>query len=211
MRKTIAPFIVLLLLTAAGHAQHVGIKGGFNISNYYDYNHRVIEVSSRNNFHYGLVAFWAPNRTLAFQAEVLYNEKGGQYDLEIIDENGESRGTGTRRDSYAYLEVPLLLKIPIDVFKIRPEFVVGPSVSYLLNRKSTVTGKDYYSEATSTDGYSKYIVNLVLGGDMFVPLFKGGLLVDVRFMTALNSFYDFSGSTIKHKQLMFSVGYVFGM
>ncbi len=209
MKKWIVLLSVLLLFAGKGFTQHFGIKGGVNISNYYDYNHNVLEVTSHNTTHFGVVAFWAPSRVIGFQAEVLYNQKGGKYDAEILDDQEQFVSMGERTDEFNYVEVPILLKVPIDIFQIRPEFVVGPSFSYLLSRKSIVEGPDFHSEATSTDGYSKYVFSLVFGGDLFVPLFSGGVLLDIRYLVGMSSFVDFNGSTMKHQQLMFSAGYVF--
>jgi len=155
-----------------------------------------VEKMTLSGFAAGLMLNWKLSRLFSLQPEILYFQKGGEYEVDVpVNLPGiEIKVNDTR--SLNYIEMPLLFKFSLPLStKINPTFLVGPSVGINLSGKlrskirikipdlqfTLVEKKDLKKEANNLEW------SLVIGGGLDFRLPRGRLVLDQRFFFGLNA------------------------
>jgi len=155
-----------------------------------------VEKMSLGCFSAGLIASWEINQYFSLQPEILYFQKGGQYEVDVpINLPGIAIKVNDTR-YLNYLEMPLLFKFSLPVStRVSPTFLIGPSLGINLtarvksriniavpNYKFTlIEKKDIKKEANNLEW------SLVIGGGLDFNLNRGRLTIDQRFFFGLNA------------------------
>lgn len=119
MKKFVILSMLFTLYTFSLKAQiKVGIKGGFNLSNFYA--NQITDKNFKDGGHFGLFLETSRNSFLGFRPELLYSMKGAEYHY----------GAYTSQANLGYLDMPFLLELNVvKIFNLQ----FGPQVSYLLH------------------------------------------------------------------------------
>ena len=139
MKKTLllagalcAAGLTLSPTSAQAQGIRLGVKGGGNLSNLAGDLRNQDAYNNKFGFHAGVMANISllPDGFLSVQPEVLFSQKGFQYDDASFTNNGATyQYEGDR--TYNYLDVPVLLKVKAGGLF----FEAGPQYSYLLKVK----------------------------------------------------------------------------
>lgn len=155
-----------------------------------------VENMNLSGFSAGLMVNWKLNRLFSLQPEILYFQKGGEYEVNVpVNLPGiEIKVNDTR--SLNYIELPLLFKLSMPLStKINPTFLIGPSMGINLSAKlrskikikipelqfTLVEKKEIKKEANNLEW------SLVIGGGLDFKLPRGKLVLDQRFFFGLNA------------------------
>ncbi|QNH62768.1 porin family protein [Hymenobacter sediminicola] len=200
--------LILTLALAAGaasfsHAQGVklGVKVGASYASISGDDTE--DAKYKLGFNGGLTANFGFSDLLSFQPELLYSQKGFQYEEDDLDLKA--------KQTYHYVDVPLLLRINAD----GPFFELGPQVGVLLGQKSKVTvdGEEVDSDSDSDlDGYNRVDFGYIAGVGYQL---ESGLSVGVRYNGGIGNIFeneDGSGddSKVRNSVFQLQLGYVFG-
>lgn len=132
LKTTFFAAIAAVTLIGAGNlnAQEskVGIKGGFNISNFHTTSDDVDDKNLRAGFNGGLFFKASLTDLFAIQPEILYTTKGAKFDYDY-GSGLLSPGRGEIDQRFSYLQVPVLGVITLaEVLNIH----AGPYFGYML-------------------------------------------------------------------------------
>ena len=163
----------------------------------------------------GIVAINLSPR-FAIQTEILYTQKGSQFDgTLILPFNGDTltyRGTFTER--LPYVELPVLAKFNfVNESDIVPSLYAGPSFAFraspsfkfegtVTDTAGTVFAEEF--ENNIADEIKSFDVNLVVGGTVGIESGDGLVFVDVRYTRGLSS-YDDTPAALDLKNSVISV------
>ncbi|MEN8226300.1 MAG: porin family protein [Bacteroidota bacterium] len=183
MKRIIFVFLLsAIVFTVAQSQVAFGVKGGFTIS---DMNMDVTPdtvMDQINGYHAG-VYFRFGDELFSFQPEIIFVRKG----TNINDENGD----WYQKFNMNYIDVPLLLRISVDLKRTELYFNFGPYVGYSIGAKASGRNFDDASgnwvEDTDTYEFDSYIVDrwdagVVMGAGFRVRMvffearFNNGLL-----------------------------------
>lgn len=119
----------------------VGIRGGFNSTNYTD-----TELNNKSGFNAGIVAYSNLEKPLFFQSGLLFNQKGAQVNLLGFKSKFE----------FNYLEIPLNVgySFPVgNMVKVAP--YAGPYIAYAINAHQKTGGEkvDLFKDSKVYDDY----------------------------------------------------------
>lgn len=155
-----------------------------------------VEKMSLDCFSAGFLASWKVNQYFSLQPEILYFQKGGQYEVDVpINLPGVVIKVHDTR-SLNYLEIPLLFKFSLPVSaRVSPTFLLGPSLGINLaarvKSKINITVPDFKFTLIEKKDIKKEANNLewslVIGGGLDLNLKKGRLTIDQRFFFGLNA------------------------
>ena len=121
--------VMLMLATSAAHAQfRFGIKGGVNISTV-SFNKDVVHPDNITGFHVGPLFEFLSKMGSGVDFAILYSQKGFHANDDSFVSN--------------YLEVPVNLKMRINVPVVAPYFSAGPYVNFLVGGDKEKNIKDY--------------------------------------------------------------------
>ncbi|MBU6120667.1 porin family protein [Hymenobacter artigasi] len=105
-----------------------GVKGGYNFSR--PYGDGITNVSAYNAFHAGVYGQFGLNNFSSIQVELLYNRKGYNSDINVV--NGSNVSLVNKTTRLDYLELPILYVGNVtDNFS----FHIGPQISLLTKAK----------------------------------------------------------------------------
>ncbi len=129
-------FFLLFFLIAspiAVHAQmddsRIGIKGGFNASNFY--SNDVSDQNMRIGFHVGVFTEIAFAESVSLQPELLLSTKGNRATYNIAGLDGEVKTNLT------YIDIPVLVKVTLgETLNLH----IGPYFSYLIGANASSDG-----------------------------------------------------------------------
>ena len=184
----IAILLVLTLAVCVDAQEQVrgltgkGIKVGINISNFS--GSEVGMVSARTGFGFGGFLTYNLSPQFAVQPEVLYMQKGTEYDF-----------IATMTWAANYFEIPVLAKYTIPTSgNIKPGFFAGPAVALLLGSSIKVE----YEGVTELDwdvkdGLKSTDFGLVFGGGVTYQMTSVSLTFDIRYTLGLTKFIDVEG------------------
>ncbi|WP_051359903.1 porin family protein [Adhaeribacter aquaticus] len=141
MKKILCLLVACLGLTfAQAQSTRIGLKGGLTYSNIAGDLENESIYQNKLGFNGGITAnFPVIGNFLSIQPEILYNQKGYQYQDEEFTFLGITRERKGKRN-FNYIDVPVLAKINAGgIF-----FEAGPQISYLLgvrdNTEETING-----------------------------------------------------------------------
>lgn len=164
------PLVVLLLGNASAQDIRLGLKTGANFSTFRGDTDAITQnvsfprLSRRLSVQLGGFALVEFNEWLLFQSELLYTQKGAVLEGSSV---GVSEVTGTYR--FAYLQIPLLLKIRIPTrAPVAPVFFVGPSGAL-----NTASGLEVEFRNTSQNASETRTVSY---GDVTTTFSLGGVI-----------------------------------
>ncbi len=129
MKKFFLSAICLTLaLTCFSAQEQFGIRAGYNISNVHSSDFD--SFNERSLFHIGFFSSYNLTDDVLIQPEALFTKKGTQYDYLFWGE------VMTEKETYTYIEIPLLIKYSVEAnwFSFQP--YVGPSVGFLIRARS---------------------------------------------------------------------------
>jgi hypothetical protein len=209
MKQTILAVVLifsLLMIThlafpasAARRSFSLGAKAGYNQGQLRGQKTEPgfeVEKMSLSCFSAGLIASWEINQYFSLQPEILYFQKGGQYEVDVpVNLPGVAIKVNDAR-SLNYLETPLLFKLSLPVStRVCPTFLIGPSLGINLTArvksKINITVPDFKFTLIEKKDIKKEANNLewslVIGGGLDLNLNKGRLTIDQRFFFGLNA------------------------
>ncbi len=125
---------------------------------------------------------------LKLQPEVLYSQKGAQFDL---------LGT-TIKEKHEYVEVPVLVKFSFGKI-IVPSIYAGPALGYLMKAELSNGGSvDIKDNIKSTD------LGLVLGAELKTP---AKISVEARYTMGMSTVDKEGDFTVKNSAISVMLGY----
>ncbi|MBU0984429.1 MAG: PorT family protein [candidate division Zixibacteria bacterium] len=206
--KTFAILLVALLalaLTAVAQDQVTGItakgfKAGLNLANHHgsdkDDNH-----STRTGFAFGAFMTYAFSPQFAVQPEVLYTQKGYEWDDGVWTETGK----------FDYIEIPVLVKfnIPMDGH-LEPTFYAGPAVGILMNAKVDWETEGESGTEDVKDSTKSIDFGVAFGGGFNMAMGAQTLTFDVRYILGLAKIDDRTDpADVKNAVFEFMLGFGF--
>jgi hypothetical protein len=208
MKHIILILILVTMSIGLVYAQSVfGIKGGMNISRITG-DDAVSSSDSHLGFHGG--AFMQYNLMEAFiiQPELLYTQKGYNYKYTLADIDYKIR------NSYDYVEVPLLLKLNVAVGDLKIQPYVGPAVSYLISAKTKETLSDGSTTITHNNDVADQMNKLAFGFAVGAEIeFMNRFMFGGRYNFGLSDIYqkdvEGQGPDVQNGVFMLSLGYLF--
>ncbi|HKK38218.1 MAG TPA: porin family protein [Cryomorphaceae bacterium] len=183
--KNLSLLTFAILLTTATFGQHLGIKGGLNISNLSIDDG---DVDNRFAYHFGGYFNLPVGELLSIQPELLYSARGASstYDADVLGFDIEGESTFNLN----YIDVPVLAVFHLgDALQIE----AGPYVSFLAN-SSFETDGDLGDFDADIDNDSFKSLDYGLTGGLGVNL--GLLQVGARYMYGLQEIQDSEGAEI---------------
>lgn len=199
MKKILLACLVTLLSSSVATAQKrgsgfaLGLKGGVNLSQLQtgpfvrngQYDGQVLGENlsqswdSRNGYTGGV--FLRFGRTLFLQPEILYSGRGGSYNVQVLNANGQPVGAPQQvKVNVNSIDVPLLVGLKLGPLRAH----AGPMASYLINtneglrdavRRHTANGVD--------DTFNSAIWGYQVGGSLSL----GNVALDVRYENGLSN------------------------
>ncbi|MBD2714279.1 PorT family protein [Microvirga sp. STR05] len=200
--------LILTLALAAGaaslsHAQGVklGVKVGASYASVAGDDTE--DAKYKLGFNGGLTANFGFSDLISFQPELLYSQKGFQFEDDDFDYKA--------KQTYHYVDVPLLLRINAD----GPFFELGPQVGVLLGQKAKVTvdGEEVDSDSDSDlEGYNRVDFGYIAGVGYQL---ESGLSVGVRYNGGIGNIFENNDSggddsKVRNSVFQLQLGYVFG-
>jgi hypothetical protein len=127
---------ILFLSSMTLHAQSnnpgpkIGIKGGFNLSQFFIDQPQVEDENSKLGLHFGIFSKVPLTNLIAFQPELLYTNTGSKVSYGGTNlENALGISEGQVRFNLNYIQLPLALAVNLGPLNIH----AGPYFSYLLS------------------------------------------------------------------------------
>jgi len=202
--------IVILLSCFQLSAQnaHIGVRGGYSISNWsglvFDIGQ---EVSNISGFHGGIYIKVNFSDAIAIEPGIQYSQQGYKLSGTIEDSDGNDV-TGELESSIAYLHVPIPVKFIFSGFHIG----VGPYASFLLSANDEIFVQGVSIEKADSKEFIQD-VDFGLTGSVGYE-FKFGLNLQASYDLGLYNVVAIEGynswSDAKNRVLKFSVGYTIG-
>ena len=198
-------------LFASGQYENFGGIYGLNIATWSgdvdkhaeEFGDGMNEIDGFDNFHFsntprisvnvGITRYFKINEFFSIQPEILFSMKGtklsGSGDV-TITENWETYTYNVEEDliyTTNYLELPILAKFSIGDIdnKVKPYFIAGPYVSYIISSKIKVKvkadgEKDKYKQ--KNDVYKNFDAGFDIGGGLE---FSDGFRIELRYQIGL--------------------------
>lgn len=190
MKSTITQFSILifLLVVTTGFAQkdfYVGLKAGGNLSGFTTNDFLSTDVFGLQVGAIGVKNF---NRNFAAQVELVFNQKGGIFEVPFSDSNPEIK--------LNYVSIPILGKTYLSN---NITFELGPEIGFLVSKSTTSVG--------GFEGLDQ-LKSLDLGASAgFSFQFYSGLVIQTRYTYGLSKLVD--GSDYRNSYINLSVGHFF--
>ncbi len=185
----------------------IGVKAGLNLSRIagddaYD--------SSDSSWGWHLGAFTQYNliSSVCFQPELIYSQKGYNYKFSTSEINTKVD------DSYDYLEVPLLIKLNLNVPGVKIQPYVGPSIAYLVSATSKITDTIGSTSITREEKIRSdmraFDLGINLGADVILV---NRVMLGARYNFGISKIYKDSkpgiGTDVQNGVFMLNVGLLF--
>lgn len=175
MKKALFLILLLSIVVSTGFAQiglSKGIIGGLNLATVGG-SDAPSGIKSVTAYAAGLYLELNIPGPISFEANALYSMKGSKTEV----------GSITYTDTYAYVDVPILLKYNLPVPAISPCIYAGPMYSTLLSAKTKQDGGLFPGERDIKDAMAKSDVGAVLG----IGLGFSSLRIDARYTMGLST------------------------
>lgn len=146
---------------------------------------------------------------VSLQPELLYVQKGGEYDFLAVDEQGLPIGSGTQRIRLHYLEVPVLLRVGLPVLgSLVPSLMAGPSLAFKVGSslETEVSSGPAIEVQDDLDWVDDTDFGLVLGVGFDVQLGVTSLQLDLRYDMGLFNINEAGPAEINNRGLMLLAG-----
>jgi hypothetical protein len=208
MKHIILLILVLALSFGMAYSQSVfGIKGGMNISRISG-DDAVSSSDSHLGAHLGFIMKYNVMEAFIIQPELLYTQKGYNYKFSMNEIDYQIK------NSFDYVELPVLLKLNVAVGDIRFQPYIGPSISYLISGKSKETLSNDTTTITHNNDVADDLNKLAFGfavGAEFV--FQRRFIFGGRYNFGLSNIYkdnlEFQGPEVRNGVFMLNLGYLF--
>lgn len=178
-------FIVFTVLPSSAQIR-LGVIGGLNLANFdIDPSIEGAEFKNRSAFGFGGVFDYGLNGSISFHVEPMYLQKGSKAML-------KAAGIEARDYEFklAYIELPVMLKYSFGLENIKPYIMIGPTVSYLLSSKVTVTKGDDSIEEDRKDKTKNIDFGLGFGGGVSISMGNNSIFVEARYAPGLTNIND---------------------
>ena len=190
MKKNILLFVFVftLIVSVAANAQsnRFGLMGGLNLANL---SNPDLEFDNLTAFGFGGVFELALGNNFALCLEPMYLQKGASLDFMGISEIDFK---------LAYLEMPLLFKVPFSTSPTKPYVIGGPTIGYLLssNLEVTVLGvkvidEDVKEETKNLD------YGVIIGAGVSFQMGNTSVFVEARYALGLVDVSDLEEEDIE--------------
>ena len=210
----IAAFFTIVLVTSApaqtARPIEIGVKGAALFSTLSVDDAEGAEIETRSSFGGGGFVR-IPTGRLALQLELLYLKKGARQTSGDIDPFQE---IGINLD---YLEVPVLLVLPIDAgTTVSPYVFAGAALAFKVgcNLAGEGPGIDFEIDcqgSTEVDfelRLKDFDLGVVGGAGLRIPAGPGGILLEGRYTFGLMNINDSEDQTsVKNRSAALSIGY----
>jgi hypothetical protein len=165
----------------------IGVKGGVAFTNVSPNDAGVVELERKLGPAMGAFVAWGLGERAALQGEILYVSKGFSYgEAEATDNAGNSIGTYESLGVLDYLEIPVLLQIPLmREGSVRPSVLLGPVVSFEVKEALKTTGA--VEASTDTDNFENTDFGLAAGADVRFRTGPAWILVEARYTHGLTA------------------------
>lgn len=180
MKKLVLSAAVAVLGVVGMNAQNadtealqLGVRAGYNLSNFNGDMAEDVDTKSLSGFHVGLYTEFPISSRFSIQPEVIYSTQGATFEA-----FGSEADLRTQ-----YLNVPVLAKVYVaDGFNLQ----AGPQIGFL-------TGAEWQADGGDVD-YKDYMkgtdFGLLLGAGYKTPM---GLTIDARYNMGLSNTFDEDG------------------
>jgi hypothetical protein len=186
--------IVILLLTGLSTAQKFspGLKLGFDLAS--SYRNEEIDRSILGGLTGGFFLRFNFSEYFGIQPEVLYAQKGVDYEYQIFD---------FREIRLHYLEIPVqcIVSIPSSVL-MTPYLSFGPYAGVLIEAK-----ENWVTDKVVTSEYSRTDFGISAGFGSAFDVSTGDIIVDFRFNVGLVDVLD--NGEMKNWSFALTLGYAF--
>ena len=216
MKRLCTVIVFLLLLTlhyhdvAFGQDLQGGVKIGMNYSKLSGYQYG--EAKYKSGYVGGVFGACSLNDWIAFQIEMLYAQKGAEWEMIILGATSSGIIQKTMED-LEYLQFPVLAKLTLPTdFMIKPNLYLGPSFDVLLSAKVDMP---LWGEVDEKEFTRNHDIGLIVGGGADIALNDYlNIVVDLRYTIGLieiNEPYpsDYMLSDKKNSALSILMGFGF--
>ena len=217
MKKNVFILVLCVFFVGTSFSQvKVGITGGLNAAGFihggeYDDEEKI--GGTLVTFQAGLVADLKLTENISVVPELLFSQRGGYQKWEVV-ENKENTIEATITLNYVQLPVNLALYINAGKSS-KLSIFAGPYAGYLLSGKGKIdTNFDGEKESQSEkieigsgEDQKKaldYGINAGLGYH-----FGSGAFLKLQYNLGLNNLNNYTSTTIKNRNIAFTVGYFF--
>lgn len=172
----------------------IGLKLGLTRSTYYTKSNDIANIDYRlkDGFAGGIFSAYSINRFFVIQPEFLLVQMGTQYTLRDV----------TIKETLTYFEIPILFKLILTPWKVKPHVLFGPYVATLL--KAEV--KDESSTQNITDDANRGDAGYLLGLGIDFVVWGKILNFDFRYS---QGFVDVLQEILRNKSTAVTVGFYF--
>jgi len=201
-----ALLLTLVALVAAPAAAQsmalLGAKGGMNLANMSGtVDGASLDGENRTGGHGGVVVSYAFSRKFAIQGEALYVGKGmepGANTQAAVDVN--------------YVDFPVLavLTFPIGDSFFAPRVFAGPVFSWRTTCNVTTPASTGVTDC-ELDVAKNLDFGVEFGASLKLGKGYGGFTLDVAYNLGITNVSNSEGDTIRNRNLMFSLGYLFAI
>ena len=210
-------FCIALPAAADAQGSVFGLKGGVSSSKLLfgdDEDAMGTEdfLKNRSGMAGGVYLAFGANRSLGFQVEALYVEKGvaGEAEFEGEDIEGEM--------FFTYVEVPVLVRFSLPMGSARPYLFGGAAAAMELSCEVSFTfggqteSSDCHEQEEGEQSLRKIDIGGVVGAGVEFALGRMTLGVDGRLTRGLQTLDESGDSDVKHQAMLFmaSVGFPLG-
>lgn len=200
MKKTLIILLLAVLGLSLAYANEAfGVRAGVNLTNRSYSGDNDVNTDDRLGFHLGMLAQYPVGKYIILQPELMYTQKGYNWLIEvpILDDI-------TYQIRTDYVELPILLKLNLDLGSLAIQPFVAPQISY-----------GVIAERQINDNVEKIMdeINpLQYGGQIGLDLqINDDLLVGGRYQMDLSDIWDDNNDDVSytHNGIVFSIGYLF--
>jgi hypothetical protein len=193
MKKMLLVIIATGSMVFANAQIQFGVKAGYNLASLTQSgSNQTSGLSSKSDFHAGILASLPLLKSVNIQGEALYSGQGASF----------SEGNATAKINYSYLNVPVLLKYHHESGLFAE---TGPQFGFLLSAKASADGQmeDLKSSTQSFD------FSWALGVGYQIPVINLG--IDARYNLGFtNIAKNSTDGTIKNSVFQLGVFYMIG-
>ena len=168
--------IFRLASTASAQKNRIGILGGLNFANL-DVDSG--KTSNRNAYGFGGFLELGLGEKLALCLQPMFLQKGAK----IVMEEGAEGLSGEFQMSY--IEIPVLLKLPLGSGGAVPYLLAGPTVGFVTSSKVLVKVLEISVDADFKDATKSLDVGAVFGGGIQLPMGQNRIFVEAKYSLGL--------------------------
>jgi hypothetical protein len=174
------------------HPWHVGAQVGLSSTNIHGDLPDIAHPDYKLGFQGGGFVEYARGR-VALDLELTYVQKGAVFTSELTDSQGNFVGLMESRLQLNYLEIPVMVRVPLPIGAVESSAVIGPTLGVGLGAKVESDDPSAPSRDLSGD-----LEPLDLGGTIGLGARFGSgpnrLLVEARYFTGFSDLWDLSGN-----------------